>query len=151
MDKNGILIALSESDKTKFGKDDFSNQSTPQKVFSSIWAVESEINNGGFSLYFQNALDESAGFIVEALETISVPTTANICERAIGAAFPDGLPSHCEDISSAASNFSDETKEKLDALDQEFFQYPQDLTQLLFAFVSKHPEEFGELPEPDVA
>jgi hypothetical protein len=49
MDKNGILIALSESDKTKFGKEDFSAQSVPQKVFSSIWAVESEVNNGGFS------------------------------------------------------------------------------------------------------
>ena len=40
MDKNGILIVLSESDRTSFGRD-FSTQSVPQKVFSSICAVES--------------------------------------------------------------------------------------------------------------
>jgi len=51
----------------------------------------------------------------------------------------------------AASDFSDEIREKLDALDQEFFQYPHDLSGLLFAYVSKHPEDFGELPEPDDA
>jgi hypothetical protein len=47
--KNDILIGLSESDKTEFGKEDFAQQSTSQKVFSSIWALESEVNNGGFS------------------------------------------------------------------------------------------------------
>jgi hypothetical protein len=36
MDKNGALIDLSESDRTKFGKADFATQSIPQKVFSSI-------------------------------------------------------------------------------------------------------------------
>jgi hypothetical protein len=151
MDKNGILIALSESDKTRFGKDDFSAQSLPQKVFSSIWAVESEVNNGGFSQYFLNLSAETAGFVGEALDTIGAPKTAEICRRAIAVAFPEGLPSDPEAISSAASDFSGETEDKLDALDKEFFQYPYNLTQLLFSYVSKHPEEFGELPEPDDA
>jgi hypothetical protein len=60
------------------------------KVFSSIWAVESEVNNGGFSQYFLNSSSETAGFVVEALETIDAPRTADICRRAIAAAFPDG-------------------------------------------------------------
>ena len=149
MNKNEILIALSESDKTMFGKEDFDAQSVPQKVFSSIWAVESEVNNGGFSQFFLNL--ETAKFVVEALETIGAPKTAGICRRAIVTAFPDGLPSDPEEISSAASAFPDETEEKLDALDTEFFQYPHDLTKLLFAYVSNHPEEFGELPQPDDA
>lgn len=63
MNKNGILLALSESDKTRFGKEDFSAQSVPQKVFSSIWAVESEVNNGGFSQYVLNQSSETAGFV----------------------------------------------------------------------------------------
>jgi hypothetical protein len=151
MDRNGILIALSESDKTQFGKQDFSAQSIPQKVFSSIWAVESEVNNGGFSQYFFNSSCETAGFVAEALETIGAPNTADICRRAIAAAFPDGLPSDPETIGAAASDFSDETGERLNELDQEFYQYPHDLTRLLFAYVSHHPEEFGELPEPDDA
>jgi hypothetical protein len=89
MNKNGILISLSESEKTSFGKKDFALQSRPQKVFSAIWALESEVNNGGFSQYFLNDSRESASFIVEALETIGAPKTADICRRAIAAAFPD--------------------------------------------------------------
>jgi Domain of unknown function (DUF4375) len=57
--KNHILINLSSSEKTSFGKEDFADQSLPQKVFSAIWAIESEVNNGGFSQYFLNSSEES--------------------------------------------------------------------------------------------
>ena len=148
MNKNGILIELSESEKTKFGKQDFSTQSVPQKVFSSVWAVESEVNNGGFSQYFLNSSAETAAFVAEALDVIGAPGTADICRRAIMCAFPDGLPATPEAISSIAADLSDETLKELDALDAEFFAYPHDLTELLFAYVSTHPEEFGMLPQP---
>lgn len=149
MDKNAILIHLSESDKTKFGKEDFAAQSTLQKVFSAIWAVESEVNNGGFSQYFQNDSCETVAFVVRALDIVGAPQTADICRRAIEKAFPAGLPSDASAIASAAGNFSDETLEQLEVLDSEFMAYPNNLTDLLFAFVTKHPEEFGELPKAD--
>jgi hypothetical protein len=149
--KNHILIGLSESPHTKFGKEDFASQSVPQKVFSALWEVESEVNNGGFAQYFANDSAESAHFVVEALRMIDAPKTADICQSAIAAAFPAGLPESEEAIRSAAADFSDEVLEKLEPLDQEFFSYPHNLTDLLFAYVSRHPEEFGTLPEPDDA
>jgi hypothetical protein len=151
MDKNGILIELSESDRTKYGREDFATQSTPQKVFSSIWAAESEVNNGGFSQYFLNSSCETAGFVVEAMKAIDAPRTGEICSRAIASAFPQGIPTDPEEISSAAENFPGETEEKLEELDNEFFAYPHNLTDLLFTYVSRYPEEFGELPKPDDA
>ncbi len=90
MTKYEILIGLSESDRTAFGKQEFAVQSLPQMVFSSIWAVESEVNNGGFSQYFLNSSAETAPFIA----------------------------------------------------------YPDDLTDLLFTYVSRHPQEFGLVPNP---
>jgi hypothetical protein len=149
-DKNGILIALSESDKTMFGRR-FDTQSTPQKVFSAIWSVESEVNNGGFLQYFLNSSCETAGFVAEALDTIGASRTADICRRAIIAAFPNGLPAEAEVIRATAVEFSDQTEDELNALDGEFYQYPHNLTDLLFAYVAKHPEEFGPLPKPDDA
>jgi hypothetical protein len=147
MNKNEILIRLSESENTKFGKEEFENQSLPQRVFSSVWAVESEVNNGGFSQYFLNPSAGTAAFVAEALDAIGAPRTAEICRRAVASAFPDGLPPTVDAISSIAANFPEETLEKLEALDTEFFGYPHDLTELLFAYVSVHPEEFGTLPE----
>jgi len=151
MNKNRILIDLSESEKTKFGKQKFAEQSLPQKVFSAFWALESEVNNGGFSQYFLNSSAESASFVVKALETIGAPKTASICQRAIITAYPAGLPATVETIRSVAADFPEEIPEKLETLDQEFFAYPHSLTDLLFAYVSKHPEEFGTLPNPDDA
>jgi hypothetical protein len=147
--KNNILISLSESDQTQFGKRDFPSQSTPQQVFSAIWAVESEVNNGGFSQYFLNDSCETAVSVAEALNTIGAPLTADICRRAIATAFPAGLPPTRTAISAAAAEFSDGVLAQLGMLDDEFFAYPNNLTDLLFAYVSKHPEEFGELPKAD--
>lgn len=149
MDKNNILIELSESQTTKVGKEGFAKQSGPQKVFTAIWEVESEVNNGGFAQYFSNESAESARFVAEAMETIGAPQTASICRRAILTGFPDGLPPTIEGIQSAAADFTGEILEKLNSLDQEFFSYPHNLTNLLFAYVSAHPEEFGTLPKPD--
>src|SRR5260370_16965113 len=107
-DKNQILMDLASSDKTSFGKEDLANQSLTQKVFSTIWAVESEVNNGGFSQYFLNSSAESAPFVVEALRIIGAADTAAICERAIAAAFPTGLPELEDAIRLPASQFPDE-------------------------------------------
>jgi hypothetical protein len=147
--KNNLLISLSESDKTQFGKQGFATQSIPQQVFSSVWAVEAEVNNGGFSQYFLNDSSETAVFVAKALDTIGAPRTADICRRAIATAFPAGLPSTPKAVSTAAADFPDEVLEQLGALDNEFFAYPHNLTDLLFAYVSKHTEEFGELPKAD--
>lgn len=144
MDKNKILINLSESDKTKFGKEDFKTQSVAQKVFSSIWAVEADVNNDGFIGYF-GWNPETVVFVVEALNIIGAPLTADICKRAISCAFPEGLPSTPEDISLAHESFSDQTLENLRALDAEFLTYPHNLTELLFEYVAAHQDEFGPL------
>jgi len=146
--KNEILIDLAESDKTEFGKEDFATQSEPQKVFSSIWAVESEVNSGEFSQYYLNDSAETAGFVVEALNAIGAVRTADICSRAIVCAFPNGLPATADAISAIAAAFSPETLEKLESLGGEFYTCPHDLTDLLFTFVSGQPQEFGPLAQP---
>jgi hypothetical protein len=149
MDKNCILIELSSSEQTDFGKKAFLDQSLPQKVFSAIWAVESEVNSGGFSQYFWNESCETVPFIVEALEAIGAPRTADICRRAIATVFPAGLPLTSEAISAGVTDSADDVLARLEILDEEFFGYPHDLTDLLFGYVSKHPEDFGVLPIPD--
>jgi hypothetical protein len=38
MDKNAFLIELSESDRTDFGRVNFSDQSEDQKVLTTAWS-----------------------------------------------------------------------------------------------------------------
>lgn len=143
MDKNQALIMLSASDRIALGRQKFSQQSTHQKVFSAIWAVESEVNNGGFSQYFRNSSCETAGFVADALDLIEAPSTAEICRRAVMIAFPNGLPSSPDEIGAAAADFTSEIEDNLTDLDQEFFAYPHNLTDLLYTYVSEHPDDFG--------
>jgi len=149
VDKDRILIDLSESTSSQFGKVEFQDQSPAQRVFSAIWSLESEVNNGGFSQYFQNTSAETAPYVAEALDAIGATETAKICRSAIASAFPKGLPMSPEAISSSADEFPTEIHDALDLLDEAFFKYPNNLTDLLFEYVSKHPEEFGTLPKPD--
>jgi hypothetical protein len=86
---------------------------------------------------------------VTALETIGAPRTADICKRAIETAFPNGLPQSEEAIRSAAASFPNEVLAALEPLDQEFFSYPHNLPDSLFAYISQHPQEFGKLPKAD--
>jgi hypothetical protein len=108
---------------------------------------QSEVNNGAFPQYFVNGSAESTSFAVGALEKVGAPKTARICERAIHDAFPTGLPQSVDAIRSTAASFSDETLAALEPFNEEFFSYPRNLTDLLFAFVSEHPDEFGALPK----
>lgn len=149
LDKNAILVELSESPTSKVGKEAFERQSFPQKVFSAVWALEPEVMNGGFAQYFQNTSVETAPFVAEALDTIGATDTAAICRRATAMAFPKGLPAPQDAVSSDEDELPEDVLKKLDILDGEFFKYPNDLTSLLFAYVSSHPEEFGSVPTPD--
>jgi hypothetical protein len=145
MDKNTYLIALSESPESDYGKRDFADQSNPQKVFSAIWQLESDVCNGGFGQYFTNCWgDPSVKFAPEALRTIGAHKCAAIVDQAM-ALLPPGIP---DDFDERSDFF--ESEEALSAalseIDTKFYAYPDKLTELLFAFVTKHPDEFGPTP-----
>ena len=144
MNKNKFLIDLSESDRTEFGRIDFANQSESQKTFSAIWELESEINNGGFEQYFRNSDSDIIAHAPKALREIGAKACAAIVESAIQviAPVPSDSDARCDALDAAGKD----GEELLSELDSKFYSYPDDLTDLLFAFVAKHPDEFGAAP-----
>jgi hypothetical protein len=147
MDKNGFLIDLSESKKTDFGKVTFSKQSEVQKVFSAIWELESQVNNGGFDQYFRNNDSDAIAYAPTALKAIGAKSCAKIVEHAIKIISP--LLPTTKKREAALDALSEKQQDRLQALDSKFFEYPDNLTDLLFAFVAKHPESFGPIPEQE--
>lgn len=145
MDKNRILIQLARSARSQYGKVAYDKQSKPQQVFSAVWGLEAQVNNGGFEQYFESSDGEMAVDTAPALRAIGAERAAEIVANAV-AAFPGGGPPRDQDarqrLIAAASS---EVRAAWERLDQEFLKYPDDLTSLLYAWVKAHPEEFGEV------
>lgn len=145
MNKNAILIELSESDRTMHGRVDFEVQPPEQQVFSAIWELEIQVNNGGFAQLFTAFDGDSANAAPRALRAIGADACADIVERALRAASPHPLPQEQASREELIDQISSDAREALEALDQEFLTYPDNLTDLLFEYVRVHPTVFGEV------
>ena len=143
MDKNAFLIALSESKRTDFGRKAFSKQSADQQVFSAIWELESQVNNGGFAQYFQSADGHTANAAPSALRAIGAAKCADIVGRALAVVTADRLPDDQSAREQLIESLDESAQAALNALDREFFRYPDNLTDLLFEYVRLRPGTFG--------
>jgi hypothetical protein len=145
MNKNMFLITLSESERTDFGRIEFARQSEEQKVFSAIWGLESQVNNGGFEQYFCNPGGEVANFAPIALARIGAHKCAAIVSDALRTVSIDPLPTDHAMRNALMRSLGSAASEELAVLNTEFFSYPEDLTDLLFEFVRVHPSIFGPI------
>lgn len=147
MNKNSCLIDLSESERTDFGRVDFARQSEPQKVFSAIWALESQVNNGGFLEYFISSDFNTANFAPTALRSIGAQNCASVVEPALRAFSASPLPDSRQACEQLVESLSDDARRQFETLDSDFMAYTDNLTELLFAYVAAHPEAFGPTPK----
>ena len=145
MDRNAFLIALSEGERTEFGRIAFARQESSQKVFSAIWELESQVNNGGFDQYLRFSDADIIAHAPAALHSVGAVACEGIVRRALQTLDP--LPSTQEARSDALDALADEDVARLEALDQEFFAYPDDLTALLFEYVRQRPSVFGPIDD----
>ncbi len=147
VDKNSYLIDLSQSNRTDFGRVDFPEQIDSQKVFSAVWALESQVNNGGFLQYFVSSDFDTANYAPTALRNIGALSCADMAERSLMILPASGLPDSQQACMDLVDSLGDEERERFDDLDSEFRAYPDNLADLLFSYVSSHPESFGPTPQ----
>ena len=91
-DRNKFLIDLCESDRTDFGLVEFGRQSEVQRVFSAVWELEAQVNNGGFDQFFYNRSGDRAQESIAALEEIGAQKTTTLLKLACNR-FPKKAPS----------------------------------------------------------
>ena len=137
------LIRLSENKRAGFWAVDYDTLPEPKRVFVAIWELESQVNNGGFYQYFWNTSAWTIPDIWQALQAIGATSTAAIVNDAI-AAVGRTLPWRDDEARrERLEALSDAVKDELHILTQAFFRYPNDLTTLLYQYVSKHRDEIG--------
>jgi Domain of unknown function (DUF4375) len=139
---NRRLIKLSESPTSRFWRLDYQELSPPERVFLLIWELESEVNNGGFQQYFHNSSGAHAPEVAAALNTIGAPATAHIAQRALDAVtgtvtnWPDDI-----DRQARVARLSPQVRQTLDELDREYYKCSENLSSLLYNYVTEHRAE----------
>jgi hypothetical protein len=126
---------------------EFEHLFEPEKVFMSAWILRNEVNNGGFTQYYENSYSENAEYAVTALKTLGANETAGILERG-NAVFLGGRPPRDQTRRNEllAENWQ-HAKAVLEDLDTEFFQDPDDLDTLFVRYILDNWERIrgGEL------
>lgn len=141
-DGNRFVTALSArvAEKCAYG-DDLAALSPVERVFYLTQTCEEEVNNGGFDQLFFNA---GCGLreLPEAFRAIGAPKTADICARAM-AALGQAFPEDRETRQTLLELREKELAETLQACDEAFLRYEEDLTALNAAYVRAHREDFS--------
>ncbi|MBR2054197.1 MAG: DMP19 family protein [Clostridia bacterium] len=142
-DVNERIMALSEyvAEKCQFGIK-MEKLSHPERVFFITQNVEIEVNNGGFSQFFYNSSGDFAGEMVEAFQEIGAEKTAVICQHALDAIGQPLPQNRAERIELIEAIETDALMEALNACDDAFYEYRDDLNALNDAYVQKNKADF---------
>jgi hypothetical protein len=146
--------ALGKADDTRFAIDmsnlvfaryeqaGFAGLTEAEQTVYCLDALEREVNNGGFDQFFFNSSGNTAMETVTALERLGAKHTAALVQRAAGV-FPDGRPAADRDERETQMEALPESARELwSQLDDDFYEYRDNLTALERAYVRAHRGEF---------
>lgn len=104
----------------------------------AVESLEREVNNGGYHQFFVNT-PEYAPHIVDALRRINCNAAADITRRAIDTLDLPAL--NVDEIENIIYDDDDARDAALDALDQEFYEYPDPISERLFEYIKANKDE----------
>jgi len=121
----------------KFTARGFESLSPAERIIHCIWWLEAEVNNGGFDQFFFNSAGDLYAETCDALTMIGANKTRKLLDAASTVAFPATPPTNRAERNSLQAS-SDEATDQLNDLDQKFYAYEDDLTQLVNTFLASH-------------
>jgi len=115
----------------------FDDLSETDRILVAIWALEADVNNGGFDQYYFNSSGDTAHYAPAALRAIGAIAAADIAERANSLFGPGGPPRSRSARQDALFALTDSKKDLWGDLDRQFYAYPDDIAALLEQFLEK--------------
>lgn len=107
-----------------------------------VLLFEGEINNGGFDQFFFNSSGDLAHETLLALHRIQAPETATILHEAMEAFPASPIPKDTGARRLLMEDLPSTISEEWDELDERFYEYPENLAELLIAFVQQNKHRF---------
>jgi len=138
-----IVVKLADAIFAKESHVGFVGLTPAEQTFWCIYWLQAEVDNGGFHQYFFNSAGDCAQDVVRALEVIGAPQTVTLVREAMSI-FPSGVaPRDRVQRQEELSEVEDQASEKLDDLDNRFYESPDDLFVLLVQYIREHRGEFS--------
>ncbi|ACG73323.1 hypothetical protein AnaeK_2095 [Anaeromyxobacter sp. K] len=138
-----FVAALEERTSLRADRVGFDELSPSEAALLDVWALEAEVNNGGFDQYFLNASGDRARGALAGLELIGAEKAAAITRRALAVFGPRGPAPSQEARQKQMDSWNPEVEATLEALDQEFYAYPDPLAELMERHCRAHREAFA--------
>jgi hypothetical protein len=111
----------------------------PQVYYLTLYWLDAEVNNGGFSQYFFNSSGDLATHAVAAAKAVGAPRLAKIIGQAV-ALFGDAGPD--PDRDQRMNQLSQIDLKALRHLDDDYYACPEKLDQMLPAYVAANADHF---------
>ena len=123
----------------RFEREGASGLSEPQRYYLTLWWLDADVKNGGFTQYFFNSSGDLAGDAPEAAKAVGASEAARIIRKAVALFGPDGPAADRDERMDRLSAIESAT---LAALDAEYYDCRDDLQELLPLYAARHPAEF---------
>lgn len=109
----------------------YESLSQAEQVVYCIWWLEGEVNNGGFYQFFLNSSGDLYSETSAALLKIGATRTSGLLETACRLAFDDAPSKDQAKRQAALDSRGANLVDDLSELDRRFYEYEEDLTQLV--------------------
>ena len=142
VDDTEFAIAMSDLVFARYEQAGFAGLTEAEQTVYCLDCLEREVNNGGFDQFFFNSSGNTAVETIPALERLGANHTAGLVRRAV-APFPGGRPSADRDErENQMEALPESARELWSQLDNDFYEYRDNLTALERAYVTAHRGEF---------
>lgn len=131
-----LLLAVGDEIHKKYYETGFKALTQSEQVIFCMLGLEREVNNGGFDQFFLNSSGEYKDETLDSLRRIGASYTASILEEAIRIVEEPNPPGMKED------KHKDIQYEKLNDLDNKFYEYKEDLLGLQLQFITEQQDNF---------
>lgn len=108
-----------------------------EKTLATVWKLQAAVENGGFLRYFSSVAGDLAFHGPAAFEHIGARHLAELATKANAVFGPEGPPRDHATRSELVRAFSDEIRQTLEALDNDFLESPDDTEPLIDTYLTR--------------
>lgn len=134
-----VVLAFEEAISAKAARVGDKALTFAERVVLSVEALEREVHNGGYGALFDNA-PERVPDLVAALQAIGSDAVADLTAAAL-AVLKIREPLTTDAIEAAIDRDDDGRDERLDALDQAYYEIAGDLASPLLAYITANRDQ----------